>query len=121
MTHHARRCGTRGWQGKRGVKSIHWRHSRRGKSYWWALEMRGQLDPLRSYLVLLRIRGGQAAPERGLHKTEKQVKTWLMISVAKRNLPTPLIVFIQSGIVSSSNIPPSSSSVMLTWTNKSDI
>ena len=120
MTHHAGGRGTRGREGKRGMKTVHWRHSRRGKSYWWALEMRGQLDPLRSYFVLLRIRRRQAAPERDLHKTKKK-KTWIMISVANRNLPTPRIVFIQSGIVSSSNIPPSSSSVMLTWTNKSDI
>ena len=54
------------------MKTVHWRHSRRGKSYWWALEMRGQLDPLRRYLVLLRICRGQAAPERGLHKTKKR-------------------------------------------------
>ena len=119
MTHHARGCGTWGREGKRGMKTVHWRHSRRGKSYWWALEMRRQLDPLRSYLVLLRICRGQATPGRGLHKTKKQ--DFVMISVANRNLPTPLIVFIQSGIVSSSNIPPSSSSVMLTWTKKSDI
>ena len=40
---------------------------------------------------------------------------WMqVIEGSKEHLPTPRIVLIHSGIVSSSNIPPSSSSVMLT-------